>query len=130
MLRIRRRAGDSPEDLDRTNPMPVEVMRDVQSGPIQARIPRPVAVDNTVVTLIVPANQNRRSVMITQVTGAKIVYLHVDNLVSATRYGTILTAAVGSSVTFYSGNAIYGLAATAAQTVGIWEEERLNDAGT
>ena len=105
------------------NPVPVKIMADVQWQYIQAKIPAPIAVDNTTVTLIVPANSRRRSVLITQVTGAQLVYLHVDSRVSATRYGTVLTAAVGSSATFYCKNAIYGLAASAAQTVGIWEEE-------
>ena len=114
--------NEEAEEVTLTNPLPTRVREDVQSGNIRALIPAPVAVSQTTTTLIVPANPARRSVLITQVTGAQLVYLHIDDDVSTTRYGTILTAAVGSSVTFYCKDAIWGLAATAAQTVGVWEE--------
>ena len=119
---VRPNDNEEAEEITLANQLPTRVMEDVQSGNIRALIPAPVVVATASATRIVPANANRRSVLITQVTGAQLVYLHIDDDVSATRYGTVLTAAVGSSVTFYCKDAIWGIAATADQTCGVWEE--------
>ncbi len=116
-----------PERVEAGHPLPVSIIQDVQSRNIKVTPGlAPVVVSTSTVTLIVPANPNRRSVLLTNVTGTQICYLHVSNAVSATNYAAILTGAVGSNATFYTKEAIYGLSASSAQTIGIWEEGYVN----
>ncbi len=111
------------------NPYPVKVMQDVQARNVYVAQdgPQQVAVTTTV-TLIVPANPQRRSVLLTNLTGTQLCYLGIGSgdtspVLASTTARAVLTAAVGSSFTIFGKDAIYGLAAVATQTVMIWEEE-------
>lgn len=125
ILRTRTHEGDSPMDVQFDNPLPVTVKGDVQSGAVQLNdgIPAQVAVSTSVVTLIAPANPRRRSLLLTNLTGTQLCHLSNHNGVSATNSRAVLTAAAGSNITIYAKDAVYGLSATAAQTVLVWEEE-------
>ena len=122
-LRVRRTEGDSLDEVSDQNPLPVAILQDVQSKRVLvSNIPAQISVSTSTATLICPANVDRRSVLLTNLTGTQICHLRNDNTVSATTSRAILTGAVGSNVTFYTKDAIYGLSATGAQTVLVWEE--------
>lgn len=125
ILRTRQAHGDSPIDVQYDNPLPVKVMEDVQSRNVQVNdaAATQVVVSTSVPTLIAAANPNRRSVLLTNLTGSQICHLRNDSTVAAGTSKAILTGAVGSNVTFYAKDAIWGLSATSAQTVLVWEEE-------
>jgi len=113
-----------PSSVAIDNPLYVAIVQDIQSQRIQKKQGQPpVVVSTSVVTLIAAANPMRRSILLTNVTGTQLCYLDTNGQVSSTSYGTLLTGTVGSSVTFFTKDAIYGLSATAAQTIGVWEEE-------
>lgn len=82
-----------------------------------------VSVSTSTTTLIAPENPRRRSLMLTNLTGTQICYLSNQSTVASTSARAMLTAAPGSSITIYAKDAVYGLSATSAQTVLIWEEE-------
>ena len=125
ILRTRQFEGDSPLDVQFDNPLPVKVMEDVQSRLVMVNeaAPTQVVVSTSVPTLIVAANPNRRSVLLTNLTGTQLCHITNHSLASATNSRIILAGAVGSNVTVYAKDAIWGLAATAAQTILVWEEE-------
>lgn len=102
------------------NPLPVKLMADVQSANIVGRTWQ-IAPDTTTPTLIAAANPNRRSILITNKTGAQIVYVGFEPTVAATS-GGYLAAAAGSSITIAAKGAIYGLSISAAQTLAVLEE--------
>jgi hypothetical protein len=112
--------GQGHRDVANDNPYPVKIMEDVQSANITGTT-KQVVVSETLVTLIADANPNRRSILLTQKTGAQIVYYGFNTSVSATTGGYI-AAAAGSSVTLTAKGAIYGLSITAAQTLAVVEE--------
>lgn len=80
-----------------------------------------VVVLNTAPTLIRGANKARSSVLIVNLTGAQLVYISGQQGVSSSN-GLPLAASVGSNVTFYSQDEIWGISAVASQTVSVWEE--------
>ena len=128
ILRTRPAEGDSALDVQFDNPLPVKVMEDVQSRSVRVNtgVPAQVAVSTSVATLIAPANPNRRSLLLTNLTGTQICYLGLGTPSPTIAAGTaraMLTGAVGSNITFYAKDAIWGLSATAAQTILVWEEE-------
>mgnify|MGYP001608141700 CR=1 FL=1 len=132
MLRQYPFEGDTPTIVGPDNPLAVSVVNDVQTQDVRVNgtNPQQVVVSTSVVTLIVPYNANRRSVLLTNLTGSQICHLGLSGAgqptLSATTSRAILTGAVGSNVTFYAKDAIYGLSATSAQTVLVWEEEYNN----
>ncbi len=130
MIQFRRSHGDSPGDVQNDQPFPVQIMADVESRNVRVNpnTNPQVSVSTSVATQIVPYNPNRRSVLLTNLTGSQIVYLGLNNangvpVIAAGTARTILTGAVGSNVTLYAKDAVWGLAATGAQTVCVWEEE-------
>lgn len=70
-------------------------------------------------TLIAAARAGRGSIKITNITGAQQIYIGNTGVTTAT--GDLLPAAVGASITIPANVAIYGIAATAAQTVSVME---------
>jgi hypothetical protein len=112
--------GQAYGEVKNDNPLPVKVIADVQSGNVVGTA-KQVAVSEVTPTQIAPANPYRRSILMTNKTGAQIVYFGFDNTVSATNGGYI-AAAAGSSVTLTAKGAIYGLSITAAQTLAVVEE--------
>lgn len=80
-----------------------------------------VAPSATVPTQIVGPNPARTSVLIVNLTGAQLVYLGQSQALT-TATGVPLAASVGSNVTFYSQDAVWGLSAVSAQTLSVWEE--------
>lgn len=128
ILRTRQFEGDSPLDVQFDNPLPVSVLADVQTQAIRINtsIPAQVVVSTSVPTLIAPANPNRRSLLLTNLTGTQICHLLNANTVAAGTSRAILTGVAGSNMTVYAKDAVWGLSAVAAQTVLVWEEESPN----
>ena len=125
-LKVARTGIGAPEEVTLANPIPVSIEADVQSRQVKVNpnLGTQVVVSASVVTLIAPTNSRRRSLLLTNLTGTQLCYLGADDsAVSATTARALLTAAVGSNVTIYAKDAIYGLSASAAQTVMVWEEE-------
>lgn len=116
--------GQAYISVSNEEPWPVKIMQDVQSRNIVMATDGPpqVVVSLTIATLIAPANPNRRSLLLTNLTGTQLCHLGAAG-VSATTSRAILAASVGSNFTLYSKDAVYGLSITAAQTVLVWEEE-------
>ena len=110
--------GQSYNDVDDDNPLPVKVVTDAaQSDDI---LTGQVSVGTTM-TLIVAANPARKSVLITNITGTQVIY--VGPLGVTTSNGSYLHSAAGSNVTINTKAAVYGIAVTAAQTVSYLEEQ-------
>ena len=126
-LRVRRTEGDSLDEVSDQNPLPVAILQDVQSKRVLvSAIPTQIVVSTSVPTLICPFNVDRRSVLLTNLTGTQICHLRNDNTVTASNSRAMLTGAVGSNVTFYAKDSIYGLSASAAQTILVWEESYID----
>ena len=100
-------------------PLPVNVVEDVQSRPIDGTTAQ-VSVTTTAV-LIAAANPFRRSIKITNITGTQVVYLGFSDQVSSTT-GDYLHSVAGSNSTIFAKGAIWGLAITSTQTVSVLEE--------
>lgn len=109
------------EELGPDNPIPVRVE---SVGPNEGVHHRTAQVSvGTSATLILPANPKRRSVVITQITGTQIAYIGTGPTPAITTgTGAYLGATAGNSLTMTSQDAIYGIAATGAQTVSYLEE--------
>ena len=76
----------------------------------------------TTATLIAAGNVYRKSIKITNVTGTQLIYVGFDAGVT-TSNGDYLHNAAGSNTTLYSTDAVWGIAATSAQTVSVMEED-------
>lgn len=70
-------------------------------------------------TLLVAARANRRSVTITNITGAQPIYVGGSGVTVAT--GDFIPGTAGSSKTYPTTAALYGTSPTAAQTVSVVE---------
>ena len=118
-MMIGNRAHGQLVQIDRANqPLPVE---DTNRN-VVGRTEQVAPVTTAGGTLVAPANPFRKSILITNITGAQVVYLGFDKVpTSAT--GHYLHSAAGSSVTIYAKSAIWGLSITAAQTLSVMEEE-------
>ena len=128
LIKFRRGHGDSPQDVQEDSPLPVQIIADVESRNIRVNNTNAaqVSVSTSVITLIAPYNPNRRSLFLTNLTGSQICYLGLGAPAPALAAGTaraLLSAAVGSNITIYAKDAVWGLSATGAQTITIWEEE-------
>lgn len=75
----------------------------------------------TVPVLLVPRNDRRRAVTLTNLTGAQDVFLGFNSLLSATN-GDLLLATKGSSRSYFTPDEIWGISLVAAQTLTISEE--------
>lgn len=124
MMRVRHRPGESLDEVALDHPFPVLVVQesgDPVHAPINKLLHNQVSV-GTSATLIREANAKRREILITQITGTQIVYLGDDQNVSSSNSQYLGSSAGNSFSTIYRG-AIYGIAATSAQTVSWAEEE-------
>ena len=120
MTQLRYYDGQAHVTATEEDPYPVRVMSDVQSRNVTGRTGQ-VSVATTA-TLIVPANASRRSLKLTQITGTQIVYIGFTPAVSSTT-GDYFSNVAGSTMTIYAKGAMYGIAASSAQTVSWMEEE-------
>ena len=103
--------------IDRANePIPTK------EGPVVGNTSQVAPVTTAGGTLIIGANPYRKSVLITNITGAQVVY-YGFNKVPTSATGGYIHSAAGSSVTLYSREEIWGLSITAAQTLSVTEEE-------
>ena len=128
MMKFRRGHGDSPQDVQEDAPLPVQIIADVESRNIRVNdtVQAQISVSTSAATLIAPFNANRRSLLLTNLTGSQICYLGLGAPSPVIASGTaraVLSAAVGSNVTIYAKDAVWGLSATGAQTILIWEEQ-------
>lgn len=79
-----------------------------------------VVANTSTANQLVAARTGRGAVTITNITGAQQVFLGTSAAVT-TGTGTLLPATVGASITIPTTAAIFGISATAAQTVSILE---------
>ena len=112
--------GQAYLEASNEEPYPVKVLSDPQSRNVIGSTSQ-VAVGTTA-TLIAPANPNRRSILLTGITGTQITYIGFTNSVSSTT-GHYVPASVGANVTIFAKGAIFGIAASSAQTFSVLEEE-------
>jgi hypothetical protein len=119
-VRLRFFDGQAHVEAGPSDPYPVRVVSEPEDREIDFRTFQ-VAVSEAAPTLIIGANPARRSLLMTQKTGAQIVYFGSDNTVAAGT-GGYLAAAAGSSITLTTSKAVWGLSITAAQTVAVTEE--------
>ena len=107
------------------NPLRVSIVKDMEGRRITARTYQ-VAVATSGGTLIASENPNRRSILITNVTGTQPTYYGFGSAPTATN-GGYLHSAAGSNVELNTQLAIWGLSITAAQTLTVTEEEYLGE---
>jgi hypothetical protein len=119
-VRLRFHDGQAYIEAGPSDPYPVRVVSNPEDGELDFRTYQ-VAVSEATATLIIGANQKRRTVLLTNKTGTQICYFSTDATVSATNGGYI-AAAAGSSVTLSTTKAVWGLSVTAAQTLAVTEE--------
>lgn len=106
-------------DVSRQTPFPVEVLAPINDITATAK----QVVVNTTATLIAEANPHRVSIMLTTITGAQITYVGFSSSVAATN-GDYFAAVAGVIKTYSTKDAIWGIAASAAQTLSVVEESR------
>lgn len=110
----------SDEVVSDGHPFPVKLMEDVQSRKITAKVFQ--AAPGTSAVLVAQANPARRAIMLTNITGAQIVYVGFGAGLTSSN-GQYLHSAAGSNITLYTKDAIWALSISAAQTLSVLEEE-------
>lgn len=113
-------AREQAEELSEQNPLPAYIVRNMPAEGVHYRTFQVVVATTAGGTKVLAANPKRTRAIITMITGAQIVYLGEKGLTSST--GEYFTAAAGVKETIYTQDELWGLAASAGQTVSVYEE--------